>query len=65
MEQTVNILRGLLALVDRGTFNVNTEGATKIAGLRQAAEAELNRLEAELATPSDIEDSEDDSIIQE
>ncbi len=44
--ETINILKALIELVDQATFNVNTRGATQIAGLAQAANDLVARLEA-------------------
>jgi hypothetical protein len=44
MNDTVEILKALVALVDQGTFNVNTKGATEIATIRQAAGQKIEEL---------------------
>jgi hypothetical protein len=61
MEQTINIIKALCQLCDSGQFNVNTDGAAKIAVLRQSADRLVGELEAELAAAQE-EETEDVDI---
>jgi hypothetical protein len=44
MNETINVIAGLLRLAQSGTFNCDLDGADKIADLRRRANTELTRL---------------------
>jgi hypothetical protein len=47
MNETIQVITGLLALCRSGTFNCDLDGAAKMTQVRARAEAELQRLIAE------------------
>ena len=55
-KDTITIINALVNLVNVATFQVDADGAEKIAGLRQAALKQVESLEAE----DNLEEAEDE-----